>query len=443
MRKIIKKCIHFNLKKNPRKNLYLFNLEKKIQSIKLLKTNNFYFSNNEKINKKKEKKFQTKNFKIKKEEITNKTESSINPLIIDPELEEERIASNVEILKKKEKKNFNIIKKKRSLKESIIHLFQTVKKSLKDLKNDTIYICKLRVEKKKKINFDINEYMKYKIVVYDLIKFIPYSIFLTIPFLEVFLPVYMVLFPNAIPSQFFSEKNIGQKNNAFKVKQKKGYQILKKKLFLVFQEDYTEIKKEINIIKQNENDEEIKNRIIKLNSELMTKIDNEWENNYSNKLKYKNLSLKEKEAILRLFYIEYVNGTNLLSIFINLPKTIYKYTYKLIYKEYPSIKYIKVKIPIFPFTTLQNFLFWAQLKNHFKTIKMEDKLLRKNLSQQIEKCSIYDIFSLIRKRGLDISSEEDCKKYLLKNSLKNSDYDNIDILIWKTVIKHSYAEYLI
>ena len=434
MRKIIKNSFHLKLR-----NKSLIPKLKTFPNFKLTKINKNNFCKNPKINKKK----QIKQIKTKIEDIQiKKIPENLNKK--NPELQEdERITTESEIKKMKEKKNFNIIKKKRTLKESVIHLFQTIKKSLKDLKNDTKYIFNLKMKKRRKKNFDVNEYMKYKIVINDLVKFIPYSIFLTIPFLEIFLPVYMVLFPNAIPSQFFSEKNIGEKNNAFKVKQKKGFQILKKKLYLVFKEDFSEIKKEINIIKNNENDLEIKNRIMKLDFELMKKIDEEWESNFSLKLKYKNLSLKEKEAILRLFYIEHVTGTNLLSIFVNLPKTFYKYGYKLIYKEYPTLKYIKVRIPFFPFTMIQNFLFWSQLKNHFNTIKMEDQLLKKGLEEQISKCNIYDVFSLIRKRGLDISSEEDCRKYLLNNNLTNSNYQNNDILIWKTVIRHSYAEYLI
>lgn len=77
---------------------------------------------------------------------------------------------------------------------------QLIKKSFIDLKNDTIYITKLRVNKKFTKNFSLTEYIRYKQIIYDLIKFIPYSVFLIIPFMELFIPVYMVMFPNALPS---------------------------------------------------------------------------------------------------------------------------------------------------------------------------------------------------------------------------------------------------
>lgn len=40
----------------------------------------------------------------------------------------------------------------------------------------------------------------------DVIKFIPFSIFLIIPGAEALLPAWIVIFPNAIPSQFLSDE---------------------------------------------------------------------------------------------------------------------------------------------------------------------------------------------------------------------------------------------
>lgn len=71
------------------------------------------------------------------------------------------------------------------------------------------------MDKKLIKNFSLIEYVKYKQITYDLFKFIPYSVFMIVPFMELFIPVYMVLFPNALPSQFFTEKTIGELNNKF------------------------------------------------------------------------------------------------------------------------------------------------------------------------------------------------------------------------------------
>ena len=77
---------------------------------------------------------------------------------------------------------------------------QMLKKSMIDVYKDTKYIIKLKKEKKKVSNFNLKEYVLWKSITYDLVKFIPYSILMTIPFLEFFIPIYVILFPNSVPS---------------------------------------------------------------------------------------------------------------------------------------------------------------------------------------------------------------------------------------------------
>lgn len=77
---------------------------------------------------------------------------------------------------------------------------QILAKSFKDIYIDTKYILKLRKEKHFIKNYTLTEYIKYWQIVYDLFKFIPYSLFMIVPFLELLLPVYMILFPNSLPS---------------------------------------------------------------------------------------------------------------------------------------------------------------------------------------------------------------------------------------------------
>jgi LETM1 and EF-hand domain-containing protein 1 len=45
----------------------------------------------------------------------------------------------------------------------------------------------------------------------DVLKFIPFSIFIIIPGLELALPAWIAIFPNAIPTQFMSDEKKEQK----------------------------------------------------------------------------------------------------------------------------------------------------------------------------------------------------------------------------------------
>ena len=53
----------------------------------------------------------------------------------------------------------------------------------------------------------------------DVIKFIPFSLFLLIPGGELFLPAWVVVFPNSVPSQFVSDAEREKKFQRLKEKQ--------------------------------------------------------------------------------------------------------------------------------------------------------------------------------------------------------------------------------
>jgi LETM1 and EF-hand domain-containing protein 1 len=53
----------------------------------------------------------------------------------------------------------------------------------------------------------------------DFIKFVPFSFFLIVPGAELFLPAWIMIFPNSIPSQFLSDKEREDKFRELKEKQ--------------------------------------------------------------------------------------------------------------------------------------------------------------------------------------------------------------------------------
>lgn len=54
----------------------------------------------------------------------------------------------------------------------------------------------------------------------DLIKFIPFSFFVIVPFAEFLFPAWLVIFPNSIPSQFLDKADREKKFKQLKDKQK-------------------------------------------------------------------------------------------------------------------------------------------------------------------------------------------------------------------------------
>jgi len=52
---------------------------------------------------------------------------------------------------------------------------------------------------------DVMARHKVRQVQVDVIKFVPFSVFILIPGLELLLPAFLLVFPNSIPSQFLSD----------------------------------------------------------------------------------------------------------------------------------------------------------------------------------------------------------------------------------------------
>lgn len=89
-----------------------------------------------------------------------------------------------------------------------IYEMRKIKEGFKKLWADIMFAFGVN---RRKFNYkynkvDIMEDKKIRQVRDDVIKFIPFSIFLIIPGLEIFIPPFLVIFPNSVPSQFISEE---------------------------------------------------------------------------------------------------------------------------------------------------------------------------------------------------------------------------------------------
>ena len=105
-------------------------------------------------------------------------------------------------------KNF-IIRNKARIKRISGHIWHEVKnigKGFKTFKDD-IQVSFIDIKddyysKYKKVSYDQSKNLQK--VTNDVIKFIPFSLFIIVPGLELLLPAWLVIFPNSIPSQFLS-----------------------------------------------------------------------------------------------------------------------------------------------------------------------------------------------------------------------------------------------
>jgi hypothetical protein len=77
----------------------------------------------------------------------------------------------------------------------------TIVQGMKDIWRDSKWVMNLN-KKKTKHQFTGLEIKTRARIIVDLIKFIPYSVILTVPFAELALPFMLWLYPNCVPSHF-------------------------------------------------------------------------------------------------------------------------------------------------------------------------------------------------------------------------------------------------
>jgi len=91
----------------------------------------------------------------------------------------------------------------------VIHELLEQKANFGSFKNDVVYwyTAKKALSRGKIDVFKYKEKRRLNRIFGDMLKFIPFSLFIIIPGGELFIPAWVLFFPNSIPSQFVSEKS--------------------------------------------------------------------------------------------------------------------------------------------------------------------------------------------------------------------------------------------
>jgi len=101
----------------------------------------------------------------------------------------------------------------------------TLVQGSKDLWADFKWI-RLLHKNKARFEFTGYELTRSKRIIIDLLKFIPYSVILFVPFAELALPVILYLYPNAAPSFYIFDTAFDSRGVEFEKKQDEAHKLL-------------------------------------------------------------------------------------------------------------------------------------------------------------------------------------------------------------------------
>lgn len=342
-----------------------------------------------------------------------------------------------------------------------------MKKSLIDVKNDTKHMYSLRM-KGKLSNLPISDYMRYKNIQKDLLKFLPFSVFVLIPVGEIFLPLYLYLFPNATPSQFFSEKKIGELINEKVKLQNRANEQLLQYLFTNLDSKHKDTFAELNQSLASETPtEELKLQFLQFESQLKSVLRDNWNGNLENKLSFKSLSLYEKELVLMFLFKDMMSGVNIINRLYNIPFILANFVKKMINKKIKSTSseppsaptpkkqrkpyqpnqnksfHGKITLNIFPLSVFRSILLRIQIWHQYKLITRENNLFqREMIKEELEKCSESQIFEMGKRRGFGNMNKKDNIEKILEFQNKSSNLNEVNIEFWMNVLRYKYQSVL-
>lgn len=348
-----------------------------------------------------------------------------------------------EVAERDAKEEVSARPKAKSFTAAIKEGWNDVKKGLKVLSKEARHAYSLKRQHGGWHNMHLDQFLQYKRISYDVTKFMPYSLFLVVPFSSLVLPFYLLLLPNAVPSQFRSEQAALDRKRDTVMRQAEGYGVLKKRLRAVFGDELSAIDRLVEQIEQDPANMQARRELEALDMSLQKRLRDDWASHLSASLGYYQLTAEEKEALLKVFSIEYISGVFMVNQLYNLPLMLYNLICKHVGKEKVIIDKQRWKFNFFPFKELKALGYRTQLLGHFKRIGKEDYLLHKGIKEELGRCSTAELEELVRKRGFNIGGATSQKQLLEEYWPQSSKTRDVDAKIWSIVLRQYYIAYLL
>jgi len=296
--------------------------------------------------------------------------------------------------------------------------------------------------------YDLEEICLRRHLMTDLVvKFIPYSILVALPFTPFLLAMYLPLFPHSIPSEFLPDEIAEKRRLAWYQRQESAAKILNDALrtydhgnndhhvftnLNLWQDGWTDEQKA-------QVSEYYVNRVITHGSEFEARH------------KFVGMSPQKLELLAQFFIEEYIPSTRwagYLTRLYLLPTYIWYIGKRLggnkqAFKEREEM--VKANLPKYNTGSSKYFKTWLlakQLKSHFKHIRMQDRVLSRDMSQ-LDKLDADHLQEFARERGILLSNPESIKEYIKKQWVPLSVRPDItdEQLIWIAVLRVDTARY--
>lgn len=316
------------------------------------------------------------------------------------------------------------------IKEVAVHTWQ----GLKDAGSDIAFVFR-RVTSKEAQN--LHDRIRMRSSKTNLLKFLPFSFFVIIPFSEVLLPPYMYLFPNATPSYFHTSSSRDATTKLLLRKQINAWRLLNQTLRNNSTFDMAKLDRLL---------EDLANkvpgaveRVPEFDEEFVEHVRSNFEL-YDKHMSPENMTNDEIKLVLDMFRWHYISGLRTLGLLMNIDLILLNILCKITFRAtYPLRVY---EFDFFPFGWISRRLLLSQLKREWKSEQATDQLIKLNPEEQIAFATEDDLLTLSRNRCFLQSSVADVIEYYKHFWLPNLDLSPNQNL-WIQIMRGNYHDHIL
>lgn len=357
-------------------------------------------------------------------------------------------------------KDHAFVEKKLTIKQQLKVIWEHMKHSLIDVWKDTkILFGIIKKNGIQEINYSLIELKEKRRITMDLLKFIPYTVFLIVPGAELLLPPYMLLFPNSTPSEFLTSAQKGDIRAELDATQLEGYNNFVRsipKFGKLLDIDPIHLYESLSNLQNTEGRE--KDRQLFNASDFESKV-NAFLAKSNKDLLIKRCGLdtlnsQELENLFKMFYRKYVPGYNWVNLAYGIPFKFPAWLLKFIAKQLKHPNPGRFTNNIFykfsftldngPLSVIKKYLILTQLRHHIKHIRAQDRALARNL-KELEEMDQLHLVEYANERAIQLEDRDEILNYVKKYWLPLSTRKDVsdDLLVWITVLRFQYADILI
>lgn len=335
------------------------------------------------------------------------------------------------------------IEKKPNTWTKLIHILKHLKHSLGEVKNDSKFIVKLRFEKGQKNNFSLPELFLYDQAVSDIVKFLPYSVFITIPLAEFALPVYLWLFPRSTPTQFLLRSKIGEINSKKEKLQEKAQKKMWKHLKLCFPDLIDQLEQKISSYYKDPLDQRIVCEIQNLDKYIVNLLIDKYEEEYEVILAPYLNSISGKEQFLEFYFTDYIRGEFMAERLINLPVSMTNLVIrKVLYNNFKELSQFKISPKKGIFGFYKKWLLEYQIRRTIQRIDSEDNMIQSRINE-IKGIDYESLYTMTKRRGLNLESDKVKRKYIEEEWIGKFKDLPFELKHWINVLRYQYNDIII